>query len=264
MSTFEICFMKATEMVKRIRNQELSCREIMEAHLNQIDRVNPIVNAIVTQIPRKDALDLADAADKTLAMGNGIGPLHGIPIAHKDLVPTKGMRTTWGSPIYKDFIPDQDGLIVKRLREAGAIAIGKTNTPEFGAGSQTFNQVFGETLNPYDTTKTCGGSSGGAAVSLACGMLPLADGSDMGGSLRNPANFCNITGFRPSPGRVPMWPRMVGWFPISVEGPMARNVQDLALMLSAIAGPDPLSPIAIVEPGSHFSGYHGENQGVFD
>ncbi|CAB1061980.1 Amidase family protein BBta_1912 [Olavius sp. associated proteobacterium Delta 1] len=253
MSKSEICFMTATEMVKRIRAKELSCREVMEAHLNQIERVNPIVNAIVTRIPAEQALALADAADDALAQGKEIGPLHGLPIAHKDLVPTKNMRTTSGSPIYKDFVPDHDGLIVERLKKAGAITIGKTNTPEFGAGSQTFNQVFGETLNPYDTNKTCGGSSGGAAVSLACGMLPLADGSDMGGSLRNPGNFCNITGFRTSPGRVPVWPSFTGWFPISVQGPMARTVQDTALMLSTIAGPDPRSPIAIAEPGSTFT-----------
>jgi amidase len=253
MSNSEICFMTATEMALRIRKRELSCREVMEAHLNQIERVNPIVNAIVTRISSEQALGLADAADDALAQGTEIGPLHGLPIAHKDLVPTKDMRTTWGSPIYKDFVPDHDGLIVERLKKAGAITIGKTNTPEFGAGSQTFNQVFGETLNPYDTTKTCGGSSGGAAVSLACGMLPLADGSDMGGSLRNPANFCNIVGFRTSPGRVPLWPEMVAWFPISVEGPMARTVQDVALMLSTIAGPDPRSPIAIAEPGNLFT-----------
>ncbi|MBW2431940.1 MAG: amidase [Deltaproteobacteria bacterium] len=253
MSKSEICFMTATEMVQRIRDRQMSCREVMEALLNQIERVNPIVNAIVTQIPAEQALALADAADETVLQGKEIGPLHGLPIAHKDLVPTKGMRTTWGSPIYKDFVPDHDGLIVERLKKAGAITIGKTNTPEFGAGSQTFNQVFGETLNPYDTTKTCGGSSGGAAVALACGMLPLADGSDMGGSLRNPGNFCNIVGFRTSPGRVPVWPRLVAWFPISVQGPMARTVQDVALMLSAIAGPDPRSPIAVAEPGSLFS-----------
>ena len=253
MSKSEICFMTATEMIQRIRDRELSCREVMEAHLNQIERVNPSVNAIVTRIPAAQALALADAADEALVQGEEIGPLHGLPIAHKDLVPTKDMRTTWGSPIYKDFVPDHDGLIVERLKNAGAITIGKTNTPEFGAGSQTFNQVFGETLNPYDTTKTCGGSSGGAAVALACGMLPLADGSDMGGSLRNPGNFCNIVGFRTSPGRVPIWPRFVAWFPIPVQGPMARTVQDLALMLSTIAGPDSRSPIAIAEPGSLFT-----------
>ncbi len=253
MSNSEICFMTATEMAERIRTRDLSCRDFMEAHLNQIDRINPMVNAIVTRVPAEQAMDQAAAADEALARGEAVGPLHGLPIAHKDLVPTSGMRTTWGSPIYKDFIPDQDGLIVERLKKAGAIAIGKTNTPEFGAGSQTFNRVFGATLNPYDTTKTCGGSSGGAAVSLACGMLPLADGSDMGGSLRNPANFCNIVGFRTSPGRVPIWPKTIAWFPISVEGPMARTVRDVALMLSAIAGPDPRSPIAIAEPGSLFA-----------
>ena len=250
MSESDICFMTATEMAQRIQARELSCREVMQAHLTCIDRINPKVNAIVTQIPDEQALTAADTADKVLARGESTGPLHGLPIAHKDLVPTKDMRTTFGSRIYNDFVPDHDGLIVERLKKAGAITIGKTNTPEFGAGSQTFNQVFGETLNPYDTTKTCGGSSGGAAVALACGMLPLADGSDMGGSLRNPGNFCNIVGFRTSPGRVPVWPRFTGWFPISVQGPMARTVQDVALMLSVIAGPDPRSPIAIAEQGS--------------
>jgi amidase len=176
-----------------------------------------------------------------------------LPIAHKDLVPTKGIRTTFGSPIYENFVPDQDDLIIERLRQAGAITIGKTNTPEFGAGSQTFNEVFGATLNPYDTTKTCGGSSGGAAVALACGMIPIADGSDTGGSLRNPANFCNVVGLRPSPGRVASWPKEMGWFPISVQGPMARTVEDVALMLTAMAGPDPRCPIAIQEPGSRFA-----------
>ena len=190
--------------------------------------------------------------DEAFARGEEIGPLHGLPIAHKDLVPTRGIRTTFGSPIYKDFVPDQDGLIVERLKKAGAITIGKTNTPEFGAGSQTFNKVFGQTLNPYDTGKTCGGSSGGAAVALVCGMQPIADGSDMGGSLRNPAGFCNVVGFRTSPGRVPKWPVLVAWSPFSVQGPMARTVQDAALMLSAIAGPDSRSPIAIAEPGSLF------------
>jgi len=253
MSESEICFMTATEMVQRIRAKELSCREVMEAHLTRIERVNPIVNAIVTRIPPEQALSLADAADDDIMQGKDIGPLHGLPVAHKDLVPTKGMRTTFGSPIFKDFVPEDDGLIVERIKKAGAITIGKTNTPEFGAGSQTFNEVFGETLNPYDTTKTCGGSSGGAAVALACGMIPIADGSDMGGSLRNPGNFCNIVGFRPSPGRVPIWPSLVAWFPISVSGPMARTVKDAALMLSAIAGPDPRSPISISEPGSLFA-----------
>ena len=253
MSESEICFMTATEMVQRLRAKELSCRELMEAHLAQIERVNPTVNAIVTQISSDEALALADASDDAWMQDKIIGPLHGLPIAHKDLIPTRGLRTTLGSPIFKENVPDKDGLIVERLKNAGAITIGKTNTPEFGAGSQTFNEVFGETLNPYDTAKTCGGSSGGAAVALACGMIPLADGSDMGGSLRNPGNFCNIVGFRTSPGRVPVWPSPAPWFPIPVQGPMARTVQDVALMLSVIAGPDPRSPISIAESGSIFN-----------
>lgn len=247
----DICFLTAAELARLIRQGELSAREVMAAHIAQIERVNPRVNAIVTFLPERALAD-ADAADRKLARREAIGPLHGLPIAHKDLVDTKGIRTTRGSPIFKDHVPTEDALIVERLRQAGAITVGKTNTPEFGAGSQTFNEVFGETLNPYDLTKTCGGSSGGAAVALACGMLPLADGSDMGGSLRNPASFCNVVGLRPAPGRVPVYPRPAGWFPISVQGPMARTVQDTALLLSAMAGPDPRSPIAIAEPGGKF------------
>ena len=251
MSSPEICSMEATQLVQRIRAKELSVREVMEAHLLQIERVNPKVNAIVTLLPER-AMEDALAADEVLAHEEDAGPLHGLPVAHKDLIPTKGIRTTSGSRIFSNFIPQQDGLIVERLRRAGAITIGKTNTPEFGAGSQTYNEVFGETLNPYDITKTCGGSSGGAAVALACGMLPIADGSDMGGSLRNPPNFCNVVGLRPSPGRVPTWPDPVGWFPLTVEGPMARTVKDIALILSVIAGPDPRSPIGILESGDSF------------
>jgi amidase len=252
MSNIDICFQQASQLAQLIRSKQLSAREVMEAHLAQIERVNPKVNAIVTLLPEQ-ALAQARAADEALARGEKVGSLHGLPIAHKDLVNTKGIRTTSGSPIFKDFVPEEDALIVERLKQAGAITMGKTNVPEFGAGSQTYNEVFGETFNPYDLTKTCGGSSGGAAVALACGMQPLADGSDMGGSLRNPANFCNVVGFRPSPGRVPSWPKLTAWATLSVEGPMARTVQDVALMLQAIAGPDPRSPIAIMEPGALFA-----------
>jgi len=251
MASSELCFMTATELTRRIRSKEISCREVMDAHLAQIERANPQVNAIVTLLPER-ALEGARQADEALARGTAVGPLHGLPIAHKDLVLTAGIRTTLGSPIFKDFVPDQDEIIVERMRAAGAITIGKTNTPEFGAGSQTFNQVFGETLNPYDLTKTCGGSSGGAAVALACGMMPVADGSDLGGSLRNPASFCNVVGFRPSPGRVPVWPSRVAWCPLPVEGPMARTVEDTALLLSVLAGPDARAPISISEPGELF------------
>ncbi len=252
MSDREICFLTASELSRRIRARELSAGEVLEAHLAQIDRLNPKVNAIVTLVADR-ARKQAQAADQALAAGNEVGPLHGLPVAHKDLVWTQGIRTTFGSPAYRDFVPTRDALIVERLKQAGAITIGKTNTPEFGAGSQTFNPVFGETRNPYDTSRTCGGSSGGAAVALACGMQPLADGSDTGGSLRNPANFCNVVGLRPSPGRVPVWPSQVGWYTIGVQGPMARTVRDAALMLSAIAGPDRRSPISITEPGSRFA-----------
>jgi len=200
MTSLEICFLPANLLSGMIRDRDVSVQEVMEAHLARIEEVNPKVNAIITWIP-EEALRQARLADEALARGEDPGPLFGLPIAHKDLTLTKGIRTTFGSPLLKDFVPDQDQLIVERLKKAGAITIGKTNTPEFGAGSQTYNEVFGETLNPYDLTRTCGGSSGGAAVALACGMMPLADGSDMGGSLRNPASFCNVVGFRPLPGR---------------------------------------------------------------
>ena len=196
MSPSELCFTPATDLVRMIRRKDVSVTEVMEAHLAQVDRVNPAVNAIVTYHPDQ-ALEGARKADEAIARNEARGPLFGLPIAHKDLVLTKGVRTTYGSPIFRDFVPGQDELVVERLKQAGAISFGKTNVPEFGAGSQTFNPVFGATLNPYDTTRTCGGSSGGAAVALACGMLPIADGSDMGGSLRNPANFCNVVGCGP-------------------------------------------------------------------
>ena len=197
-----LCFMSAVEMARLIRTKKLSAREALAAHLKQIERVNPKVNAIVTLVPEMAAAAAAKA-DEMQARREKLGPLHGLPVAHKDLLETRGIRTTFGSPLYKDNIPTEDDIVVERMRRAGAITIGKTNTPEFGAGSQTFNTVFGATRNPYDLTKTCGGSSGGAAVALACGLVPVASGSDTGGSLRNPAAFCNVVGFRPSIGRVP-------------------------------------------------------------
>ena len=247
----DLCFVTARELAARIARREVSVTEVVAAHLAQIERVNPKVNAIVT-LTAEQALQDARTKDAALGRGELPGPLFGLPVVHKDLVPTRGIRTTYGSPIYRDHVPDEDALIVERLRAAGAVTLGKSNTPEFGAGSQTFNEVFGRTLNPYDTTKTCGGSSGGAAVALACGMVPIADGSDMGGSLRNPAAFCNVVGLRPAPGRVPVWPSEAAWLPFSVQGPMARTVGDVALLLSAMAGPDPRSPIAIRESGERF------------
>ncbi|MCI0552282.1 MAG: amidase, partial [Anaerolineae bacterium] len=250
MST-NLCFLPAIELLQLLYKKEISTREVLSAHLVQIERVNPKVNAIVTLVAEQ-ALEEADRLDAAIMRGEIIGPLHGLPIAHKDLQPTRGIRTTYGSPIYRDFVPDADSLVVERLRGAGAITIGKTNVPEFGAGSQTFNPVFGATRNPYDLTKTSGGSSGGAAAALACGFMPIADGSDMGGSLRNPANFCNVVGLRPSPGRVPSWPVELGWFTLSVDGPMARTVSNVALLLSVLAGPDSRSPISLSDLGSTF------------
>jgi amidase len=245
-------FLTATELVRRMRAKELAAREVLDAHLRQIERVNPKVNAIVTLVADR-ASERARLLDERAAHGRFGGPLHGLPIAHKDLVETKGIRTTYGSPLFRDYVPDFNTLMVDRIHDAGAVLIGKTNTPEFGAGSQTFNPVFGATRNPWDVTKTCGGSSGGAAVALASGMLPIADGSDLGGSLRNPASFCSVVGFRPSPGRVPRVPTNDAWNHLSVLGPMARTVEDVALFLSAISGPDPRSPLSIPEPGQTFA-----------
>jgi amidase len=239
-------------MAQLIRTKKLSAREALAEHLKQIERVNPKVNAIVTLVAEM-ATKAAAQADEMQAHGAKLGPLHGLPAAHKDLKETRGIRTTFGSPLYRDHIPTENDLIVDRLQAAGAITIGKTNTPEFGAGSQTFNTVFGATRNPWDLTKTCGGSSGGAAVALACGLVPVADGSDTGGSLRNPAAFCNVVGFRPTVGRVPDPKAAFAWSTLSTSGCLGRSVADLAFALSTIAGPDPSSPLALSEPGSIFA-----------
>jgi amidase len=249
----EICSMEATALVDLLRTKKISSVEVMRAHLSQIARVNSKVNAIVTLVDEEQLLAEARAADDALAKGIWLGPLHGLPIGVKDLHATKGIRTTFGSPLHKDFIPEADCLLVEREKKAGGIVIGKTNTPEFGLGSQTFNAVFGATRNPHDLAKTCGGSTGGGAVAAACGMVPLADGSDYGGSLRNPPNFCGVVGLRPSPGRVPDTPADLAWQPFSVAGGVARNVKDLAYFLSVLAGPDERIPISIEQPGSQFA-----------
>lgn len=247
----ELCFRTAVDLAALVRQREVSVREVMAAHLAQAERVNPAVNAIPTLVAGR-ALEQAAEADQALARGARPGPLYGLPVAIKDLVETKGIRTTYGSPIYQDYVPNHDALFVERLRAAGAIVIGKTNTPEFGAGSQTFNPVFGVTRNPYNLSRTCGGSSGGGAVALACGMVPIADGSDLGGSVRNPPNFNNVVGLRPSPGRIPQYPNEQPWSRLSVLGPMARTVKDIALLLSVMAGPDPRDPLSILEDPVRF------------
>jgi amidase len=250
-SASEIGFMSAVEMARLIRTKKLSAREAVSLHLKRIEDINPRVNAIVTLVPEM-ALAAAAKADEMQARKEPLGPLHGLPVAHKDLLETRGIRTTFGSPLYANNIPAEDDIVVERMRRAGAITIGKTNTPEFGAGSQTFNKVFGATHNPYDLTKTCGGSSGGAAVALACGFTPVASGSDTGGSLRNPAAFCNVVGFRPSIGRVPNPKSALAWSTLTTSGCLGRSVSDLALALSTIAGPDPRAPLSINEPGDVF------------
>jgi amidase len=251
MQNDDLCFLSATEQAELIRTQKISAVQLIRAHLDQIERFNPVLNAIIT-LTAESAMVEAILADQKIASGEPLGILHGLPVAHKDLLLTKGVRTTFGSLAFKDFVPEVDSLPVERLKQAGAISLGKTNTPEFGAGSQTFNAVFGSTPNPYDLSKTCGGSSGGGAVALASGMIAIADGTDLGGSLRNPASFCNLVGIRPSAGRVPSWPDSLAWYPFSVPGPMARTVQDLALAMAAMAGPDDRSPISLEAPGAMF------------
>lgn len=248
----ELVWKTAVELAALIRRGEVSAVEVLTAHLERIDAVNPELNAIVTYLPEM-ALELARSADEKQARGEPLGWLHGLPIAHKDLFETAGIRSTMGSPAFSDYIPESDDLIIARLKAAGCVTLGKTNVPEFGAGSHTFNPVFGATRNPYDTSKTCGGSSGGAAVALAAGMIPIADGSDMGGSLRNPASFCNVVGLRPTPGRVPQYPKGNAWSTLSVDGPMGRTVQDVTLMLQAIAGYDSRAPISLEQPASVFA-----------
>ena len=245
----DLCFTPAVKLARLIRTRKLSATEVMKTFIARIEKVNPKVNAIVTFVPDL-ALSAARKFDR-IRDRNSL-PLAGLPIAYKDLVPTKGIRTTQGSPIFRDHVPAEDHAIVERLSAAGAITLGKTNTPEFAAGSQTFNAVFGATKNPYDPAKTCGGSSGGAATAVACGMLPFADGSDLAASLRNPGNFCNVVGFRPTPGRVPNWPGANAWDTLAVMGPVARTVEDAAFLFSCMAGPDPRAPASITEPGSIF------------
>jgi amidase len=247
-----LCHETATALAQRIRSRELSAVEVMDAHLARIERVNPELNAIVT-LDADGARSAAAAADRALAEGRAPGPLHGLPIAVKDLEDTAGMRTTYGSTIYRDHVPAEDALLVARLRRAGAIVIGKTNTPEFGAGAQTFNRVFGATRNPFDRSRTPGGSSGGAAAAVAAGMVPFADGSDLGASIRNPASFCNVVGLRPSPGRVPVVPAPRIWDPLSVLGPIARTVADATLLLRALCGPDPRAPLSFGDPPEAFA-----------
>jgi amidase len=251
-NTPHIAMMDALELADAIRARQVSCVEVMTEYLDHIEKMNPRVNALVALQDRAALLAQSAERDRHVARGEWMGPLHGFPLAVKDLMPVKGIRMSMGSPIYKDFVPTADGIMVERLRKAGGIIIGKTNTPEFGLGSHTYNSVYGPTRNAYDTSRSAGGSSGGAAVSLALRMLPVADGSDFGGSLRNPAGWNNVFGFRTSMGLVPASAED-GWFPsMGVVGPMARNVPDLAMLLSVQAGYDARVPLSAIGDGSVF------------
>jgi amidase len=250
----ELCFASARDLAALIKSRAVSARDVMAAHLARIARLNPKLNAIVAKLDDERCLALADDADRRTASGEPLPPLHGLPTAFKDLQSAVGFKYTRGSPIYKDFMPTEDSLFVERMRAAGVIPIGKTNTPEFGMGSHTFNKVYGTTVNPYDVTKSAGGSSGGAGASLASGMLPVADGSDNGGSLRNPGNFNNVVGFRPTFGLVPTAPNSLPFVGFSVNGPLARSVSDVALLMSVMAGADPRDPSCYPSDPAVFSG----------
>ena len=249
-----ITALNASDLSRAIHSKQVSCREVMQACLARIADQNPHFNAIVSLQPSDLLLRQADERDAQLARGESMGWMHGMPQAIKDLCNTAGIATTQGSPLLRNFVPPQDGLLVKRMRAAGSIVIGKTNTPEFGLGSHTFNEVFGATRNAYDPSHSAGGSSGGAAVALALRLLPVADGSDFMGSLRNPAGWNNVFGLRPSQGRVPMWPSSDVWVSqLGTEGPMGRTVQDVAQLLDVQAGFDPRAPLSISD-GARFTG----------
>jgi len=249
-----LCYLSAVQLAKMIRQRELSPVEVIEAFLNRIEQINPLINAYCTLAPEQ-AYQVAREAEAKQMSGEELGPLHGVPVSIKDLTPTAGIRTTFGSRIFEHHVPTQDAVIVEKIKAAGAIVLGKTNTPEFGAGANTFNDIFGSTRNPWRLTHTPAGSSGGAAAALAAGLCPLAEGSDLGGSLRTPASFCGVVGLRPSIGRVTNYPSLIAWDSLAVNGPMARTVEDVALMLSVIAGRDDRSPLSVsAAPGEFLAG----------
>jgi amidase len=248
----DLAHLSAVEVTAAIRNRDVSAREVLEAHFDQVDAVNGAINAVITE-DRAGAAELASSADALTMSGADLPPLHGLPMAHKDTHHTEGVRTTQGSVLFQDHVPDADDLIIARLKSAGVVTTGKTNVPEFAAGSHTFNEVFGTTVNPYDTTRSAGGSSGGTAASIAARIQPLGDGSDMGGSLRIPASFCNVVGYRPSVGVIPVAPTRNAWAWLARTGLMARDVADIALGMSAIAGPDGAVPYPYPVSGSFSS-----------
>ncbi len=248
----ELGRLSASELVKRLREGEISPVEVVEASLARVDRYGEAINAVVTLNER--AVEDARALEEALSRGEEPGPLFGLPVGIKDVTPVKGLRTTYGSPMYADHVPEEDALVVRRLRRAGAVILGKTNCPEFAAGGNTFNEVFGPTRNPWNTALSAGGSTGGGAAALATGMIALAEGTDLGGSLRIPASFCGVVGLRPTPGLVPTHPSHFMWDGLQVTGPMGRTAEDVAMMLQAVAGPSRMSPVGGTARGRDFVG----------
>lgn len=246
----DLADLPATELTRLVRAREVSPVEVAQASLDRVERYNPVVNAMVTLNER--ALDDARALERRLVRGEQPGMLCGLPVGIKDVTPVAGLRTTFGSPLYKDHVPTEDALVVRRLRAAGGIILGKTNCPEFAAGGNTFNEVFGHTRNPWDPTKSAGGSTGGGCAALATGMIALGEGTDLGGSLRIPASFCGVVGLRPSVGLVPTHPTDWVWDTLQVTGPVARTAEDVALMLQAVAGPSAFAPLCQPTEGRDF------------
>src|SRR6266571_13610 len=248
----DLADLPAAEIARLIAARDVSPVAVLQACLARLERHNPVINAVVTLNPH--ALDDARELERRLARGEPPGPLCGLPVGIKDVTPVAGLRTTFGSPLYKDYVPAEDALVVQRLRAAGAVILGKTNCPEFAAGGNTFNEVFGRTRNPWDPALSAGGSTGGGCAALATGMIALAEGTDLGGSLRIPASFCGVVGLRPSVGLVPTYPSDWVWDDLQVTGPVARTAEDLGLMLQVVAGPSPLAPLAQPTAGRDFAG----------
>ncbi len=252
MNKGDLCWTSAQELARMIRTKAVSPVEVVDAVLERIDRVNPTVNAYVT-VTADQARAAAAAAEAAVIRGDTVGPLHGVPYSLKDLTATRGIRTTMGSKIFEHNVPDEDALLVRRLYAAGAILVGKTNTPEFGCKPFTDNRVFGATRNPWALDRSAGGSSGGAAAAVACGLAPLAEGSDLAGSIRHPAAWCGAVGFKPTQGRIPRYPNVAGWNAMSSNGPITRTVGDAALMFSVMAGPDDRDPLSLPHTGERWT-----------
>ena len=248
----ELCWTPAVDLAAAIRDRTLSPVALTQAVLDRIERINPAINAYCTVVADR-AMAAARTAEAEVMRGGHLGPLHGVPMSFKDLTPTAGIRTTFGSKIFEHNVPTEDAVVVERARRAGAIVLGKTNTPEFGCKGVTDNRIFGPTRNPWNLDRMAGGSSGGAAAALAAGLGPIAEGSDLGGSIRMPASACGVVGLKPSVGRVPRHPALNGWTSFSCLGPMARTVRDAGLLLSVFAGPDERDPLSLPATGEDFA-----------